>query len=52
MAGTASYIAPEMVRGTYGPECDIWSIGIIMYLMISGDLPFKSPDRTKLFQKI
>jgi calcium-dependent protein kinase len=52
IAGTPQFIAPEMVRGTYGPECDVWSIGMIMYLMVSGDYPFRSGDRKKLFQMI
>lgn len=38
--GTPYYTAPEVLRGDYGPECDVWSIGIIMYTMLTGKLPF------------
>ena len=52
MVGTPYYIAPEMIRGTYGMEWDVWSIGVIMYLMLSGDHPFDSNDKEMLFKKI
>lgn len=34
------YAAPEMIRGHYGKECDIWSIGVIAFELLSGVLPF------------
>jgi calcium-dependent protein kinase len=38
--GTPSYIAPEVVLRSYGPEADLWSAGITMYQLLSGRLPF------------
>jgi len=34
--GTAYYVAPEVLKGGYGPECDAWSVGILMYMLLSG----------------
>jgi calcium-dependent protein kinase len=36
----AYYAAPEVEEGVLGPECDIWSVGVIMYVLISGKPPF------------
>jgi calcium-dependent protein kinase len=34
--GTAYYSAPEVFRGRYGPQCDLWSAGVLLYIMLSG----------------
>ena len=41
IAGTYAYMAPEMIRGLpYGPKVDVYSVGIILYQMLHGNLPF------------
>ena len=50
--GTPHYVAPEVLRGNYTYACDIWSLGVMMYLLISGNPPFISETEVGLFKKI
>ena len=52
--GSPCYIPPEMLKemGYNGEETDIWSAGIILYLMLCGTLPFYEEDNQLLYQKI
>ena len=38
--GTRSYMAPEVIRGKYDKRCDLWSVGVITFVLLSGKFPF------------
>ncbi|XP_077142733.1 serine/threonine-protein kinase 33 [Ranitomeya variabilis] len=51
--GTPIYMAPEVINAhDYSQQCDIWSIGVIMYMLLSGDPPFMGSSEDKLFEHI
>ena len=54
VAGTPYFIAPEVLNGNYGKECDFWSVGVLLYLLVTGTYPFDSEtkNRTEVFTKI
>ena len=50
--GTPYYVAPEVLRGEYDEKCDLWSIGALCYIMLSGQPPFKGSSNNEIFNKI
>lgn len=42
--GTISYIPPEVLAGSYTEKCDLWSLGVIVYMLLSGKAPFYGSD--------
>ena len=51
--GTPGYVAPELVSGLrYGKEVDLWSLGVVLYIMLCGFPPFYSDNRVELFKRI
>jgi calcium-dependent protein kinase len=54
IAGTPYFISPEVLAGNYGKECDIWSLGVLLFVMVTGTHPFDSvsKNRAEVFQKI
>lgn len=52
IAGTPYYLAPEVLTKKYGTECDIWSLGVVLYQMISGKFPFDGRSQFDLFKNI
>lgn len=53
LCGTPEYLAPEMVAGrAYNSAVDLWALGVITYILLSGSLPFDQNSRPRLLRAI
>ena len=52
--GTPAYLAPEVIKaqGEVGPKSDVWSLGVLLFLLSFGYVPFKANDMQVLYNKI
>ena len=48
--GTPLYLAPQVLRGSYTEKCDIWSAGVLVYIMLSGKPPFDGTNEQIIAQ--
>ena len=52
IVGSIYYIAPEVILKKYGKECDMWSLGVILYMFIVGHAPFDGRSNREIMEKI
>jgi len=44
MVGTVYYISPEVLESQYDISCDVWSLGVILIVLLTGEAPFAGEE--------
>ena len=50
--GTLVYCSPEVLKNNYDSKCDIWSCAVIMYILLSGEIPFSGDSEEEIIKSI
>ena len=52
LVGSSYYIAPEVLKKNYNEKCDVWSCGVIMYILLSARPPFGGDDDNMIMERV
>jgi calcium-dependent protein kinase len=52
LVGSIFYLAPEVIKSKYNEKCDVWSCGVILYVLLCGSPPFYSSKEPEVMRKI
>jgi serine/threonine protein kinase len=52
LVGTPHFVAPEVITRSYDKLCDLWSLGVMVFLFLSGSHPFSGPNNQAIFDAI
>ena len=53
LLGTVRYTAPELLtKEGYNESCDLWNIGVVLYMLLTGKFPFNGAGRESIFRRI
>jgi len=50
--GTPHYFAPEMIGKAYGPQVDLWALGVVLFQLLAGRLPFNGENARAIFEQV
>jgi serine/threonine protein kinase len=46
------YIAPEVFNSNYDAKCDLWSMGVVLYILLSGKVPFPGESNKEIIENV